>query len=217
MLGAIGPAAHRAVPALIKLTKEGNASARSHAGIALSKIGPVKNIDIVEPIAAMIGDYSAVVRERALESLGRLGPKAEAALPIVQKTLRKATSNNRVHAAVAAYRITGDAKEPVEILTELTSELDFELDALQALGKIGPPAKACVPTIMKMLDARDPDKRFEIVQTLKQVAITEPVVINKLNRLAKSDPDADVRRVATLFKSAEEQPKAEEPAKEKSK
>ena len=197
-LGAIGPTAYRAVPALIKLTEEGNASARSHACLSLSRIGVQKNVDIVKPIEKMTGDYSAVVRERAFESLANLGGDAKAALPTVQELLRKKSFNNRVDAAYAAYRISGDATEPMEVLVELAGVLDFELDALQMLGKMGPAAKECVPALLEMLDAKDPDKRFEIVQTLRRVAVTDRKVIVELTRLARTDPNAEVRRVARL-------------------
>lgn len=221
-LAAIGPDAHRAVPALIKLTKEGNASARSHAAMTLSIIGPVKDIDIVEPIATLTGDYSAVVRERALESLGRLGPKAKAVLPRVEELLRKKTFNNRIDAAVAVFRISGDAKEPVEVLVELAKTTEVELEAIQALGKVGPAAKASVPELIKMLESKDADKRFEIVQTLKQVAPTNPRVVWKLDRLAKSDPDAAVRRISKLLKSKDKpavskEDESKEPPKEEPK
>jgi HEAT repeat protein len=195
-LGAIGPTAKRAVPRLMTLVAEGNTSSRGLSAIALAQIGPVEGFDILPPIERAARDFSAVVRGRAMMAFSILGPKAKPALPTVHKYLRDKSYRNRAEAAFAAWKITGDAKEPVDVLVSLADELDFELDALLMIGKMGPAAKDAVPTLLEMLETKDPDKRFELVQTLKIIAPGSNEVQKKLKKLATTDPDADVRRAA---------------------
>lgn len=197
-LGGIGPGARRAAPRLVHLVSEGNTSARGKAALALGGIGLVEDVDILPAIEKATRDFSAVVRGRAMMALALLGPKAKPALPTVHKYLRSKSYRNRTEAAYAAWKITGDATEPVEILSELAGNLDTELDALLVLGKMGTAAAEAAPVLLEMLDSEDPDKRFEIVQTLKFIAPARDDVRDKLAELAKSDPDADVRRAATL-------------------
>lgn len=195
-LGAIGPTAKRAVPRLMTLVSEGNTSSRGLSAIALAQIGPVEGSDILPPIEKATRDFSAVVRGRAMMALAILGPKAKPALPTVHKYLRDESYRNRTEAAFAAWKITGDAKEPLDVLISLASQLDFELDALLIIGKMGPAAKDAAPTLLKMLDSKDPDKRFELVQTLKMIAAGSKDVQETLKKLATTDPNADVRRAA---------------------
>lgn len=195
-LASIGSTAVTAVPKLMDLVTEGVASVRGHAAMALASIGPVEGQDIVAPIVEATKDFSSIVRARALMSLGVLGPEAKSALPQLLEFLRNENYRNRTETAYAVWRITGDPKEPVEVLSELAANLDYELDALAILGKMGPAAAEAAPVLLGMLDAKDPDKRFELVQTLQRIAPGADKVKAALQKLAQSDPDPDVRRVA---------------------
>ncbi len=61
---------------------------------------------------------------------------------------------------------------------------------------MGPAATAAAPTLLAQLDSKDPDKRFEITQALIFIAGSRPEVQSRLKKLAKDDPDPDVRRMA---------------------
>jgi HEAT repeat protein len=202
LLAMFGAEAAPAAPRLIQLAKEGNTSARGHACLALGQIGLVEKLDVVSPIETATEDFSAVVRERAMAGLAMLGSDAKSALPTVHRLLRSKRYGNRVDAAYAAFRITGEAEEPLEVLIELAADRNHELDALQLIGKMGAAAEPGVEKLLKLLDSEDPDKRFELAQTLKRVAINNAKVRRALARLATSDPDADVRRIAKVKSAA---------------
>ena len=195
-LGAIGKTATRAVPRLVELVGDGVTSVRGHAALTLAKIGPVEKHDIVKPMEKALDDFSAVVRARALMALAELGPEAKSALPAVQKKMRNKNYTTRCEAAYAAFRLSGDAKEPVEVLTAMAADVSFELDALTFLAKMGPSAETAAKVLLPMLKSKDPDKRFETAQTLAQIAGRSARIRAVLEKLATSDPDADVRRIA---------------------
>jgi HEAT repeat protein len=131
-LGEIGPDAKDAVPALNDLIKRGTdrKEVLEAAATALGKIGAGKVG--VAALAATVKDKSAdvLVRRKAAESLGAMGPDAKAAIPALLSVLKPAGNNAmprggdfRPEVAEALGQIAGpDDKAAVDTLTALSTD-----------------------------------------------------------------------------------------------
>ena len=197
ILGAVGPESSAAVPKLFELLKTGITSTRGHAALALGKIGPVEGHDVAAALLAGAQDVRASVRERSLESLGRFGKEAAGTAPTLRELMERKSYNNRTHAAVALVKVGGDAKAAADFLcTKLEGQED--LDALDALKRIGPPAVSAVPRLLESLEHTSPDIRIEAALALEKIAPDSDAVRKAIQKLRK-DKDADTRAVAAAI------------------
>ncbi len=196
VFAAVGPDAKEATPRLLKALKDGVTSTRGHAALALGAIGPVDGYDIVDPLLASTKEFTSTVRERALLGIAAMGSDAKSAAQQVKQLMEDRKYRNRPQAAFAYSRITGDNASSVKVLTELVTDIDTELEALAMMMMMGPDAAGAAPALLEQLDSKDPDKRFEVAQTLVLIAGTDPAVQTRLRELAKSDPNGEVRRMA---------------------
>jgi HEAT repeats/PBS lyase HEAT-like repeat len=89
-LGEFGPAAEEAVPVLMKVIKESNPEARTEneasAAAALGKIAPdTPSADqAVAALLPVLESKDRYCRFRAIEALGRFGPRARTAVPKIR-------------------------------------------------------------------------------------------------------------------------------------
>ena len=166
-LGEMGAAAGPALPALVKALKHDSRDSKGAVPkavlAALEKMGPAA----AEAVPALVAILEAPPRKRGrgisipavLATLGRLGPVAKAALPTLQKLVDAGHPNYsyvRVPALVAQMRITGRTGDGVKVLIESLPSQNWKISqyAAQALGDIGPEAKAAIPALEKMLEDR---------------------------------------------------------------
>ena len=118
-LAEIGTKAKQAVPELLLLLrKDQNQSiARGKAIIALASTGK----DSEEVISALIQELKGGDARNAALSLGRIGPPAKAAIPLLLQTLKNDNQEIRLYSLKALVRI--DRNEP-EVLAALNSALE---------------------------------------------------------------------------------------------
>lgn len=200
-LATIGPGARAAVPELLNRLQTDAASVRGNAALALGSIGVVEGHDVVAALLEATSDRTDSVRERSLMGLGRLGPAAKDVAPDLRKRMTDSEARNRVPAAMALWRITESPDDSVEVLTALVDDIDLSFDAVEALGEMGPEAKAAVPRLEACLESEDSDLKSTALRSLAVIApeATRP----KLERLAESD-DKLVRRTARQLLGIEE-------------
>lgn len=89
----------------------------------------------------------------AADALAQIGPDAKDAIPILRGELATAGGYKKLAISRALWSIEQNDALAVPELIELLSD-DFgpiRRDAASLLGRIGPPAKAAVPTLVKML------------------------------------------------------------------
>lgn len=70
--------------------------------------------------------------------------------------------------------------------------------AAEAIGAMGPRAKAAVPALEKMLDSSDVEDRLAAIMALARIGPDAVEAAPKLRKLAKSDPDEAVRQAAAI-------------------
>jgi hypothetical protein len=113
-----------------------------------------------------------------LEVLAEIGPPASGAVPALHRALDVTYADNRVGIAYALWRIEGRADRPVAVLTEAMHERqrygfpNATRDAPKAaiaLGKMGPAAKAAVPSLRDASRSSYLALRTAAVEALKAI------------------------------------------------
>jgi HEAT repeat protein len=179
ILKRMGPEAAAALPDLLKLFDDDPASAAE----MVAAIQPDRP-DAVPHLAALLYDPEEYVRARATTALGRLGPAARAAVPRLKQALKDESNRVRFGAAHALLLITEDEAAYLPLLLDAAHEdptaawalsnlksstkgvipalvaaldaKDGDVRAFAAFGlrSAGPDAKAAVPGLIRMLEAR---------------------------------------------------------------
>jgi len=109
-------------------------------------------------------------RYAALEWLGRIGPRATAAVEMLAEGLKSDDATFRYCSAEALWRI---AKRPeaIETLAGLLScpSPFLQCDAASMLGEIGPNARSALPDLRKALDDKDPFLRRAAMTAIEKI------------------------------------------------
>ena len=162
---------------------------RDRAALALGCLGPDARSAVPDLITA--AGHPGHVRF-ACDALGRIGMHAELAIPLLMERIRE-QSTQRDGLAYANSDLQALARigaPAVPILTESLTARDeaFRPFAADALGRIGPPAKAAVPSLIWALsdeaqrDAFDP-LRYKAVVALGRIGPEARPAIPALERL----------------------------------
>jgi HEAT repeat protein len=146
---ALGKLGKPAVPALVKLLADEDGDVRYHALSALGWVGADAGA-AAPAIIKVFADSDAGLRRKAAEALGRIRPDPDATLAVlilvfddVDETVRDAAS-----AAVARF---GARAVPL-LLTAIEENKGVrQIQAVKALGHLGPPAKAAIPALRGLL------------------------------------------------------------------
>ncbi len=108
--------ARAAAVALVRAVNDTDERVRQFAAAALEDIGPPEAVD-VSPLAAILGESPADCAYWAATLLGRLGPQAEAAVPMLADSLANAPAAHvRERAAWALGKIGPSAGSALPVL-----------------------------------------------------------------------------------------------------
>jgi HEAT repeat protein len=140
-LGAIGPAAEAAVPALVLALKDTDRSMGCRTATALGRIGPAAEQAVPALIEAL---EHPRLRNHAARALGRIGPAAKAAVPALVRALKDNQANVRSNAGSA---LRGIGPVGVAALNRAQEERAARLRELQG---------AAVPALIEALKDADP-------------------------------------------------------------
>src|SRR5262249_27932506 len=158
-LGAIGPTASEAVPALEKVMKESKAVARTNAARSIWKINQDLKTTLPVFIEGAQADFESC--EVAVDALAQVGPPAKEAVAALSKVVldSQKTMETRSTAAEALGKIGPDAKGGVEALTKGLAAKSNSLRSacVVSLGEIGPAAKSALPALQQL--TKEADKR----------------------------------------------------------
>lgn len=163
VIAALGASAKAAVPELVAAI--GDPETRGEAAVAVAAIG-ADAAEAVPALAALVADDTAEpgIRYAACYALGRIGPAAVAAEPVVRSLAESKDELMATVAVWAALRIKpDDASLFASAIPRLRRALrnDSELVRLEAavsLGDIGPAAAAAIP-ILELVAEDDPVKQ----------------------------------------------------------
>jgi HEAT repeat protein len=183
----LGPCAEEAVADLLAIISDPGDPALCTAMIALGRIGPAA-VDAAPTLLHWAREGDWVVRERAVDSLAKIGSRA---VPILLDQIRSGDSATKRVACDALYRMGTMAEEAVPILASLAVEAaDDNRDAsFAALANIGSPARN---TLIGMLQHEDGDVRRLAAKALGQMGRQGAPAVAALCKAAR-DQDANVR------------------------
>ncbi len=189
-----GPAAAAAAEKIKGLTDKGNTSVRSHSLMTLAAIGPVDEFDVVDLIVSHLNAFQYFERKRALTALGMMGSGAAKAKEAVEQLMNNPEKGVQCDAAVALWKITGDAEPSLKTLIELGKTVDLEEDAVFALGSMGSTALPAADFLASKLDSEDESFRLSVLDVIERIGALDNLKLkSKIESLAKSDPSALVR------------------------
>jgi HEAT repeat protein/type 1 glutamine amidotransferase len=146
-LGDLGRKSSTALPAVVRLLKDDAPDVRFFAATALGRLGAVA----VPSVTGLLRDTNATVRAAAAQALGRVGPAARRATPELQALIHDANPLVRAEAVRAFGAV--ERATAVPLLVDLLQSTAPEVQgaAFDALGKMGPAAKAALPALTGIL------------------------------------------------------------------
>lgn len=209
-----GPAAVEAVPALIeRINRDRDTSPRVNAIMALGAIDGISREEIEKIVSALAArvteDRQDIVRYHAALVLGRFGWDSRSAVPKLITASKDVGSWEVRKAAIFALgRAYRDPKQPINptALQALTYPLtsgyepssQVRLEAVMALGSVGPPADAKEKAILDQAlrqAMRDSDRLVQIWGRVVYMAYINNVKEDDLAFLSKNlkSPELPVR------------------------
>lgn len=165
-LDELGPQAAPALPALIAMLPTAKENALETILAAIAVVGVNKPDVAVPAITRYPGDQRLSVQLGALEALRGLGPKAEAALPDLQRLLSQPQADDLVRRRAVEVLATAGANKPEGLVSALMSLLQDKSagvreDACDRLRLLGARAKPAMP-VLEQLSQTDKAERVRI-------------------------------------------------------
>ena len=211
ILETIGPSI---IPALVRDLRDPHAHVRAIVAATLGRLHAVKAVPVLAPLAR---DPSEMVRQSAVEALGVLGSVRAVSAESVRDRARGRVA--RVGRLWQSFRkpkqIAQSPKHnPVELaVATLQSALadsatSVRIQAVRALGRIGPAAAAAGPRLIALLNESDETVRCEAATALGEVRGDSQASLAGLVPLL-NDPSAPVKTSATRALGAMEKAAAQ--------
>ncbi|WP_299461189.1 HEAT repeat domain-containing protein [uncultured Gimesia sp.] len=217
-LGKLGPVSKAAVPALIRVVKDGSVSSRSEAIIALGKIGPAAAPAVPE-LTKILRSYSVILKFNALQALRLIGPASKPAAKQIAPLLESNNSYIKVAAAWALWSVDPENKENLDpVIKALLSSLDVSInevssDAAVALSEIGEPAvKPLLDALKKEHSENHHSGCEKICDVIAQMGAQGAAAIPTLLELLNSEDQNLVWRAAHALGAINAKPEEVVPA-----
>ncbi|MBA4064045.1 MAG: hypothetical protein C0501_10100 [Isosphaera sp.] len=203
-LADLGPAARAAVPDLVRAFGAAGASAgvRIAAAEAAARLDPAQATPATEVIVALMTDKKqakGMARAEAAAALGRIGPGARAAVPVLVGLLKDDNTPFRHEVAVAAFRIDPSPAGPAlawirDCLKDEGHEDRYDLAG--HVATLGPAAAPLVPDLVALLGSKPPYYRARAAEALGAVGPAAAAALPQLREVAEKDPRVDIRKAA---------------------
>ncbi len=178
------------ISALAGALSDPDANVRLHVASALGEFGPKAGVAVPALGARLKDDDKGTekgsvvfVRAAAARALGKIGPGAQAATSNLTQLLYDPEPYLRMEATIALWRINRQASEVLPLLitdlSNIASPIKWEI--FQALGEMGPDARAAVPAITIELKSRDSRVRQQAAESLWRIDREQaPVIVDAL-------------------------------------
>ncbi len=193
-IGALGPGARPAVPALVRATRDENTEVRYWAVDALRRIGPAAS-DAAPALVVVMADDERATQLAARRSLEMMG---KAAIPSLVPLLRSPDPWVRASSAEVLGGIGGDQGEVIKGLTAMLSDdsLWVRSSAAWGLGRIGRPARKAAKPLNQAL--AEELRHDPTLGTGEQRARVENLVY-AIGRMGDASKDAVPALLSVLF------------------
>jgi HEAT repeat protein len=135
---------------LVERLEDPAEAVRWRAAEALAAV-PLSAASVIAPLVRIAGRADSPARAAAAATLGRLGGEAKPAVPALVSALEDPRAEVRGRAAWALGEIGAEARQAVAGLAALARDPEVGWQAIDALGKIGPDARAALPALREAL------------------------------------------------------------------
>jgi hypothetical protein len=144
------------------------------AFIVLSKMAP----ESIGPLIEALSSHDVQVSELAASALGRIGPDANAAIPMLKKGLQDSDLKIRLCFAAAIGEVGGDPNVFLPVVIQSLPKMQWtDLDySLEILVRYKEHAKPAIPVLLSILNgipgSGNPDNiavRDEVINTIRQI------------------------------------------------
>jgi HEAT repeat protein len=164
LLAELGPAAAPALGEMVAGLADPDGDYRTESAMAIAAVGPGA-LEAIGPLEKLLGDDAVEPQNRyaAAYALGRIGPAALAAEPLLRQLTNSDDELMATVAVWAALKIKPDDKTLFDAaIPKLRRALLLEreltrLEAAVALGEIGSPAASALP-MLELLAEEDPSQ-----------------------------------------------------------
>jgi HEAT repeat protein/lysophospholipase L1-like esterase len=191
-LVAIGPSPTW-LPRLIELLEQEASPAQAVAARVVAAMGPAAR-EAVPSLVAAIGESDDVTRSAIALALAQIGPDARAAVPALLAVM--AGQGEARFRAVEAVGLIRDPSAVTALCDALRDPAgDMRWQAARALGRIGPAAHPCAPSLLKALKDASSDVRMAALRALPRLGVPPDQLRPAVEEL-RSDPNAEVRSEA---------------------
>ena len=188
-----------AVPNLISILEK-HKELRPEIACVLGQMGPVA-APATDALAKLTGDDNLSVATEAALALGRIGPAAKGAVPVLYSNLQKKGAN--AHAIILALgKIGPDAAvaEPLIRKAMASKNGSLAVTASMALTRIHPQssqvAAEVIPVLVACLSDTLPETRKAAAESLGSIGAKADNVVAALKKTSENDPDKTVRKAA---------------------
>ena len=210
-LGELGQRASRTSKELARMARtDKDAEVRCAAVDALPKVIPGDKVCIAVFVDAL-KDKDYWVRMAAAQNIGDLGSAAQSARAAVHKALEDSKPEVRVWATYAAIKLDPNGQQGVNDLLKFvtghfpmqekgmegTQNFTPNMNAIAALGKIGPGATGAIPSLMAMLPRFDMGDMpgFNCIDIVRAMRGIGPEAVKAIEQAQQSD-DPNMRKLA---------------------
>jgi HEAT repeat protein len=172
---ALGKIGKQVVPALIERLEHSKADVRLYAAWALNVVGP-DAAPAVPHLIERIKDTAFLVPRWTIWALKAIGPKNN---PLIVRALEEALTDRRLEVRVVAATVLAEfGRATAAIVAALIAALKADdltinsvvrWDAIDALARLGPRAKAAVPALTALLNDQDSPLQKQMRKTLKSI------------------------------------------------
>ena len=206
-LGAFGPAAKDAIPALTELLKQDQGPNRVIVAETLAKVDP-RNPAAISALEETAQGHNLpprqgmLLRQDAIRALGRLGPDAQAALPVLEKILASGDPSLRLETAIALARVGGDLQAVLPVLLAVIRDRtnSYRARTLEALSQVHTADLAVIATLVQLLSEVQP-ARVTAAEILGRMGTAAQSAVPALTVLLKaSDPETRLQAALALWR-----------------
>jgi HEAT repeat protein len=191
-LGAIGPEARGAIPALADAMRGSELQLSWEAAAALGHIGK----DCVPELIGTLQHTNPIVRQAATSALTAIGPDAAPAVPALIPLLGERDEGLRSW-VIACLKSIGQPALPALLQTIESQKGLAQRSAAKALiGMYVSRRSGAGPPLLKMLQDEDPASRQQALETLAAIPVRDSDMAAGI-AVALNDPVLEVRVAAT--------------------
>jgi HEAT repeat protein len=171
LVSIVGSEAKALLPALIKRLSTKDSAFRKHVIKAIGSMG-AEAATAVPALTKELGKRRPSHKSEIIKALGKIGPAAKAAVPLLLDEMGK-HGYIEPTAVIAYWRITGDLKKSVALLTKSiaspTASKRSRLVGIEGLGQMGFAARSAVPEMKKLLKDKSPTIRRAARDALSKI------------------------------------------------